>query len=67
MVNCASCGGSSFWRSGGLAALIASALFAGVAHAQTAAIVTDPVNLAVNEGATATYIVALATQPRTTR
>ena len=63
MMNCASCGGPSFWRSGGLAALLASTLFAGVAHAQTAAIVTDPANLAVNEGASATYTVVLATQP----
>ncbi len=48
------------WR---LAALVAGVLFAAGAHAQTAAIVANPASVAVNEGASATYTVALATQP----
>ena len=48
------------WR---LAALVAGVLFAAGAHAQTAAIVANPASVAVNEGGSATYTVALATQP----
>ena len=44
-------------------ALLAGVLFAAGAHAQTAAIVTDSASIAVNEGASATYTVELATQP----
>ena len=46
----------------GCVALLA-ALFASAAHAQTAAIVANTESLAVDEGASATYTVVLATQP----
>ena len=45
------------------AALLAVSLLAAGAHAQTAAINTDPTALDINEGASATYTVVLATQP----
>ena len=50
-------------RAGRQAASLAGILFAAGAHAQTAAIVANPASVAVNEGGSATYTVALATQP----